>query len=121
MVEVRSVLSVADMRGVLQVRCVGVDKRSRRVAAGVGDSVLVSIQKYNGGLWKRGQKVRGLLVRTRKGVKRASGIGVSFDENRVVLMNDKGRPLRRRLKGPLPHVLRLQGHGKLFALGGRPV
>lgn len=121
MVEVRSVLSVADMSGVLQVRCVGVAKRSRRATAVVGDMLLVRIQKYNGNLWKRGQKVRALLVQSRKGVKRASGIRVSFENNSVVLMREKGRPLRRRLKGPLPHVLRLKGHGKIFALGGRPV
>lgn len=121
MVEVRSVLSVADMSGVLQVRCVGVSKRSRRGTAVVGDKLLVSVQKYNGRLWKRGQKVRALLVRSRKGTKTPSGIRVSFDRNDVVLLRDKGRPLRSRLKGPLPYMLRLKGHGKLFALGGRPV
>ncbi len=122
MIQIRRILKVADNRPVRSIRCIGLKHKSTRTVARVGDQLLgaVRVTRPNRG-WRRGQKVRAVLVRRVRSTSSASGMYVKFQENSVLLLNEKGSPIATRLKGPIPNVLREKGFGKLFALGARPV
>jgi ribosomal protein L14 len=123
MISLKSKIVTVDNRSILALRCIGI---SKYVLGNVGSCFLGVVCLFRtGGIWKLGQKVALLLVRTCKLICCFSGIRFKFRENGVVLIQNisanKISPLITRLKGPLPYKLRLFGLTKLFILGAQSV
>jgi ribosomal protein L14 len=123
MVRLKSKVVTVDNRSVLNLRCIGIN---RYILGNIGSCFLGVVCLFrSGSIWKLGQKVALLLVRTCKPVCCVSGIRLRFGENGVVLIQrispNKVSPLMSRLKGPLPYKLRLLGFTKLFVLGAQSI
>ncbi len=117
MIQMQSILDVADNSGAKKVMCVKVLGGSGRMIAHCGDVVVVSIKVASpGGKVKKGEVHRGLIVRTRKGVKRPDGSTIQFDCNSIVLVNKQNEPLGTRVFGPVPRELRGKGFMKIISL-----
>jgi ribosomal protein L14 len=119
MVSLKSKVVTVDNSSVLSLRCIGIN---RYTLGTVGSCFLGVVCLFRvGSVWKLGQKVALLLVRTCKQICCVSGIQLSFNENGVILIQgitlNVVAPLVTRLKGPLPYKLRLFGITKLFILG----
>lgn len=110
MVQLNSYLKVVDNTGVGLVRCIKILGDSNRKHANMGDLLVVVIKNINPSFKKRlkkkikvkeGMVCRALLVRTKKALFRSYGINFKFNENSVILINKKGKPLGKRVKGPI--------------------
>ncbi|MDR0930449.1 MAG: 50S ribosomal protein L14 [Clostridiales bacterium] len=107
MIQVQTKLKVADNSGAKEVMCIRVLGGTRRRYASVGDVIVVSVKKAipNGGV-KKGDVVKGVVVRTAKTTQRIDGTAIRFDENAVVLIRDDGTPRGTRIFGPVARELR---------------
>lgn len=117
MIQTESRLIVADNSGakiVLVIRNLG---GSVRKFTNVGDVIVGTVKKAqpNAGV-KKGQVVKAVIVRTKHGVKRSTGEYLRFDDNAVVLINDKGEPRGTRIFGPVARELREKGYNKIVSL-----
>lgn len=109
-------LEVADNTGAKRVRCFRVLGQRKRYAY-VGDLVRVSVKEAQpGGVVKKGQVCRALVVRTRQPVGRPDGSYLRFDTNAVVLLDDTGNPLGSRIFGPVARELREKNYMKVISL-----
>lgn len=116
MIQMQSVLDVADNSGAKSVRCVKVLGGSHRRTANIGDEIVVSIQEaIPGGRVKKGAVMRAVIVRTTFGLKRHNGEKIRFDRNAVVLLN-KTEPVGTRIFGPVTRELRARGYMKIISL-----
>lgn len=107
MIQTESVCSVADNSGARRVLCIKVLGGSKRRYAGVGDVIKVSIKEaIPRGKVKKGDVMKALVVRTRKGVRRQDGSVIRFDSNAVVLLNAQDQPIGTRIFGPVTRELR---------------
>ena len=107
MIQVQSVVDVADNSGARKVMCIKVLGGSKRRYAGVGDIIKVSIKEaIPRGKVKKGDVMRALVVRTRHPVRRADGSAIRFDSNAVVLLNAQDQPIGTRIFGPVTRELR---------------
>lgn len=117
MIQMQTVLKVADNSGAKKVMCVKVLGGSGRMISGCGDVIVVSIKTaIPGGKVKKGEVHRALIVRTKKGVKRPDGSTIQFDSNSVVLVNKQNEPIGSRVFGPVPRELRGKGFMKIISL-----
>ncbi|MDA9163307.1 50S ribosomal protein L14 [Rickettsiaceae bacterium] len=117
MIQMQSVLKVADNSGAKKVMCIKVLGGSGRMIAGCGDVIVVSIRTaMPGGKVKKGEVHRALIVRTKKGVRRPDGSTIEFDSNSVVLVNKQNEPMGTRVFGPVPRELRARGFMKIISL-----
>jgi large subunit ribosomal protein L14 len=117
MIQMQTVLKVADNSGAKKVMCVKVLGGSGRMISGCGDVIVVSIKTaIPGGKVKKGEVHRALIVRTKKGVKRPDGSTIQFDTNSVVLVNKQNEPIGSRVFGPVPRELRGKGFMKIISL-----
>ena len=117
MIQMQTVLKVADNSGAKKVMCIKVLGGSGRMISGCGDVIVVSIKTaMPGGKVKKGEVHRALVVRTRKGVKRPDGSTILFDSNAVVLVNKQNEPIGSRVFGPVPRELRGRGFMKIISL-----
>ena len=117
MIQMQTVLKVADNSGAKKVMCVKVLGGSGRMISGCGDVIVVSIKTaIPGGKVKKGEVYRALIVRTKKGVKRPDGSTIQFDTNSVVLVNKQNEPIGSRVFGPVPRELRGKGFIKIISL-----
>jgi len=117
MIQQESFLKVADNTGAKEIKCIRVLGGSGRKYAGVGDVIVASVRKAApGGTVKKGELVRAVIVRTAKGVHRADGTYVRFDENAAVLIRDDKNPRGTRIFGPVARELRDKDYMKILSL-----
>ena len=117
MIQMQTVLDVADNTGARSVMCIKVLGGSRRRYASVGDIIKVSIKDAAPrGRVKKGDVYNAVVVRTAKGVRRPDGSLVKFDNNAAVLLNNKLEPVGTRIFGPVTRELRSERFMKIVSL-----
>lgn len=121
MVQTETNLVVADNSGAKSVRIFRLYGGSKRKSASIGDVVLCSVKAaIPNGKIKKGDVVKGVIVRTKKGINRADGSYVRFDDNAVVIINDDGTPKGTRVFGPIARELRDKGEGYMKIISLAP-
>ncbi|MFU8822343.1 MAG: 50S ribosomal protein L14 [Gammaproteobacteria bacterium] len=117
MIQMQTVLTVADNSGARRVQCIKVLGGSKRRYAGVGDVIKVSVKDaIPRGKVKKGEVYNAVVVRTRKGVRRSDGSLIRFDGNAAVLLNNKLEPIGTRIFGPVTRELRTGNFMKIISL-----
>jgi large subunit ribosomal protein L14 len=117
MIQLRTVLEVADNSGAKVVQCIKVLGGSRRRYARVGDIIVVALREVEPhGALKKGEVKKAVVVRTRKEVRRPEGSYIKFDSNAAVLINDAKEPLGTRIFGPVARELRAKRYMKILSL-----
>jgi large subunit ribosomal protein L14 len=117
MIQVQTRLKVADNTGAKEVMCVKVLGGSRRKYANIGDIIVVSVKTATpGGVVKKGEVAKAVVVRSTKGIKRNDGTAIKFDENAAVLIRDDKTPRGTRIFGPVARELREKDFMKIISL-----
>ena len=117
MIQVQSMLDVADNSGARRVQCIKVLGGSRRRYAGIGDVIKISIKEaIPNSRVKKGEMFNALVVRTRKGVRRPDGSLIRFDRNAAVLLNPQLQPIGTRIFGPVTRELRSERFMRIISL-----
>ena len=117
MIQQETYLKVADNTGAKEIKTIRVLGGSSRKYANIGDVIVASVRKAApGGTVKKGDVVRAVVVRSAKGVRRADGSYVRFDENAAVLIKDDKNPRGTRIFGPVARELRDKDYMKILAL-----
>ena len=117
MIQVQTELNVADNTGARRVECIKVIGGSKRRYASIGDKIVVSIKEaIPNGKVKKGAVHKAVIVRTKYSIHRNDGTNVKFDNNAVVIIDDKDEPLGTRIFGPVTRELRLKGQTKIISL-----
>jgi large subunit ribosomal protein L14 len=117
MIQMQSVLTVADNSGAKKVQCIKVLGGSKRRYAGIGDIIKISIKEaVPRGRVKKGDVYDAVVVRTRHGVRRADGSLIRFDTNAAVLLNPQHQPIGTRIFGPVTRELRTEKFMKIISL-----
>ena len=117
MIQVQTELTVADNTGAKIVECIKVLGGSKRRYAGIGDSIVVSVKEaIPNGKVKKGTVHRAVIVRTKKEIFRNDGSNLKFDNNAVVITDEKGEPIGTRIFGPVTRELRSKGQTKIISL-----
>ncbi len=117
MIQTQSYLDVADNSGARRVMCIKVLGGSHRRYARVGDLIKVSVKEaIPRGKVKKGQVMTAVVVRTKKGVRRADGSLIKFDDNAAVLLNNQNAPIGTRIFGPVTRELRGEKFMKIISL-----
>jgi large subunit ribosomal protein L14 len=117
MIQNHTELMVADNTGAKRVECIKVLGGSKRRYAGVGDLIVITVKDaIPKGKVKKGTVHRAVVVRTKKEIFRDDGSKIQFDNNAVVLTDEKGEPMGTRIFGPVTRELRAAGHTKIISL-----
>ena len=117
MIQPESTLEVADNSGARKVACIRVLGGTRRKYASIGDIIVVSVKDaIPNARVKKGEVRRAVVVRTKKGVLRADGSYIRFDDNAAVLINPQGEPRGTRIFGPVGRELREKRFMKIISL-----
>ena len=117
MIQMQSLLKIADNSGARSVMCIKVLGGSKRRYANIGDVIKVAVREaIPTGKVKKGQVVDALIVRSKKGVRRRDGALIKFDENAAVLINAQKAPIGTRVFGPVTRELREGKHMKILSL-----
>lgn len=117
MIQMQSILDVADNSGAKKIMCIKVLGGSHHMIANLGDVIVVSIKEaLPSGKVKKGDVHRALIVRTKKGVRRVDGSTIKFDSNAAVLLNKQGEPIGTRVFGPVTRELRAKKFVKIMSL-----
>ena len=117
MIQAESYLKVADNTGAKEIKCIRVLGGSKRKYGNIGDIIVASVRKAApGGQVKKGDVVKAVIVRSAKGVRRADGTYVRFDENAAVLIKEDKTPRGTRIFGPVARELRDKEFMKILSL-----
>ncbi len=117
MIQTQSYLEVADNSGARRVMCIKVLGGSHRRYAQVGDIIKVTVKEaIPRGKVKKGQVMKAVVVRTKKGVRRNDGSLIRFDDNAAVLLNNQEAPIGTRIFGPVTRELRNEKFMKIISL-----
>ena len=117
MIQVQTELNVADNTGARRVECIKVLGGSKRRYASVGDMIVVAVKDaIPNAKIKKGTVHRAVVVRTKYSIHRNDGSLVKFDNNAVVITDEKGEPIGTRIFGPVTRELRLKGQAKIISL-----
>ena len=117
MIQVQTELSVADNTGAKIVECIKVLGGSKQRYASIGDLIVISVKEaIPNGKVKKGSVHRAVIVRTKKAIYRNDGSAVKFDNNAVVITDEKGVPIGTRIFGPVTRELRTKGQTKIISL-----
>jgi large subunit ribosomal protein L14 len=117
MIQIYTMLHVADNSGARKVMCFHVKGGSKKRYATVGDIIVAAVKEaVPQGSVKKGEVVRGVVVRTRKEIKREDGSYIRFDQNAAVLINTQGEPVGTRIFGPVARELRRKKFTKIISL-----
>ena len=117
MIQQESYLKVADNTGAKEIKCIRVLGGSTRKFGNIGDVIVASVRKSApGGTVKKGEVVKAVIVRSAKGVRRADGTYVRFDENAAVLIREDKNPRGTRIFGPVARELRDKDYMKILSL-----
>ena len=117
MIQTESYLKVADNTGAKEIHCIRVLGGSRRKFGNIGDVIVASVRKAApGGTVKKGEVVKAVIVRTKRGVRREDGTYVRFDENAAVIIKEDRNPKGTRIFGPVARELRDRDYMKILSL-----
>jgi len=117
MIQIYTRLKVADNSGAKEVLCIKVLGGTRKKYAKLGDLIIVTIKKaIPGGIVKKGEVTKAVIVRTRKELRRKDGSYIRFDDNAAVLVNDQKEPQGTRVFGPIARELREKKFMKILSL-----
>ena len=117
MIQEESYLKVADNTGAKEIKCIRVLGGSKVKYGNIGDVIVASVRKSTpGGQVKKGEVVKAVIVRSAKGVRRADGTYVRFDDNAAVLIKDDKNPRGTRIFGPVARELRDKDYMKILSL-----
>ena len=117
MIQQETFLKVADNTGAKEIKCIRVLGGSKRKFGNIGDVIVASVRKSTpGGTVKKGEVVKAVIVRSAKGVRRADGSYVRFDDNAAVLIKDDKNPRGTRIFGPVARELRDKDYMKILSL-----
>ena len=117
MIQVQTELNVADNTGAKIVECIKVLGGSKRRYASIGDNIVVSVKDaIPNGKIKKGSVHKAVVVRTKQSIFRNDGSKVKFDNNAVVITDEKGEPIGTRIFGPVTRELRFKGQTKIISL-----
>lgn len=117
MIQPQTRMKVADNTGAKEIMCIRVMGGSKRKFANIGDVVVASVKKATpGGVVKKGDVVKAVVVRSVKGVRRNDGTHIRFDENAAVIIRDDKNPRGTRIFGPVARELRDKEYMKILSL-----
>ena len=117
MIQEESYLKVADNTGAKEIHCIRVLGGSKRKYGNIGDVIVASVRKANpGGTVKKGDVVKAVIVRSKRGVRREDGSYVRFDENAAVIIKEDKNPKGTRIFGPVARELRDKEFMKILSL-----
>ena len=117
MVQMESYLKVADNTGAKEIHCIRVLGGSKRKYGNIGDVIVASVRKANpGGTVKKGDVVKAVIVRSKRGLRREDGTYVRFDENAAVIIKEDKNPKGTRIFGPVARELREKDFMKILSL-----
>jgi len=117
MIQVQTRLAVADNTGAKELMCIKVLGGSMRRYANIGDIIVCSVKEASpGGVVKKGDVVKAVVVRSAKGVRRTDGSYIKFDENAAVILKDEKEPKGTRIFGPVARELREKDFMKIISL-----
>ena len=117
MIQQETRLKVADNTGAKEILCIRVMGGSTRRYANIGDVIVASVRKATpGGTVKKGEVVKAVIVRTKRGVRREDGTYVRFDENAAVIIKEDKNPRGTRIFGPVARELRERDYMKILSL-----
>ena len=117
MIQVQTELQVADNTGARIVECIKVIGGSKRRYASIGDIIVVAVKEaIPNAKVKKGTVHKAIVVRTKYSIHRNDGSKVKFDNNAVVITDDKGEPIGTRIFGPVTRELRIKGQTKIISL-----
>ena len=117
MIQNESYLKVADNTGAKEIHCIRVLGGSKRKFGNIGDVIVASVRKATpGGTVKKGEVVKAVIVRTKRGIRREDGTYVRFDENAAVIIKEDKNPRGTRIFGPVARELREKDFMKILSL-----
>lgn len=117
MIQVQSTLKIADNTGAKEIMCIKVLGGSWRKYANIGDVIVASVKNATpGGVVKKGEVVKCVIVRTKRGVRRPDGSYIKFDENAAVIIKEDKNPKGTRIFGPVARELRDKDFMKILSL-----
>ena len=117
MIQMESYLKVADNTGAKEIHCIRVLGGSKRKFGNIGDVIVASVRKATpGGTVKKGEVVKAVVVRTKRGIRREDGTYVRFDENAAVIIKEDKNPRGTRIFGPVARELREKDFMKILSL-----
>ena len=117
MIQTQTLMKVADNTGAKELMCIRVLGGTRRRYANIGDVVVCAVKKATpGGVVKKGDVVKAVVVRSAKGVRRADGSYIKFDENAAVVIGEDKNPKGTRIFGPVARELREREYTKILSL-----
>ena len=117
MIQMQSYMKVADNTGAKELMCIRVLGGTRRRYANIGDVVVASVKKATpGGVVKKGDVVKAVIVRSKKGLRREDGTYIRFDENTAVIIREDKNPKGTRIFGPVARELREKDYMKILSL-----
>jgi large subunit ribosomal protein L14 len=117
MIQPQSKLKVADNTGAKEIMCIRVLGGSFRRSGNIGDVIVASVKKaIPGGMVKKGDVVKAVIVRTSKGLRRSDGTHIRFDDNAAVIIDNQKQPKGTRIFGPIARELRDKDYMKIVSL-----
>ncbi|MEK6764958.1 MAG: 50S ribosomal protein L14 [Planctomycetota bacterium] len=117
MIMEQTMLDVADNSGAKMAKCIKVLGGSKRVYASVGDIIIVAVKKaIPNGVVKKGDVAKGVIVRTKKNIRREDGSYLKFDRNAIVIVDDEGSPKGTRIFGAVARELRQKNFMRIISL-----
>lgn len=117
MVQPQTRLKVADNTGAKQIMCIRVLGGSFRRSGGIGDVIVASVKSaIPGGMVKKGDVIKAVIVRTTKGLRRQDGSHIRFDDNAAVIIDNQKQPKGTRIFGPIARELRDKNYMKIISL-----
>ena len=117
MIQMESYLKVADNTGAKEIHCIRVLGGSKRKFGNIGDVIVASVRKATpGGTVKKGEVVKAVIVRSKRGLRREDGSYVRFDENAAVIIKEDKNPKGTRIFGPVARELREKDFMKILSL-----
>ena len=117
MIQPQSRLKVADNSGAKEIMCIRVLGGSFRRSGNIGDVIVASVKSATvGGVVKKGDVVKAVIVRTSKGIRRADGSHIKFDDNAAVIIDAQKQPRGTRIFGPVARELRNKDYMKIISL-----
>lgn len=117
MIQAQTYLKIADNTGAKEIMCIKVLGGSKRKYANIGDVIVASVKKAApGGMVKKGDVIKAVVVRSAKGLRRADGSYIKFDENAAVIIKEDKNPRGTRIFGPVARELRDKEYLKILSL-----
>ena len=117
MIQQQSILKVADNTGAKEIMCIRCLGGSYRKTANIGDVIVASVKSATpGGVVKKGDVVKAVIVRSKRGLRRADGSYIKFDENAAVIIKEDKTPKGTRIFGPVARELREKDYMKILSL-----